>query len=115
MAHSGRPAGTHRIDPMSESGRGAARLPETTPVVSPTTSAETSATTSPTKKAGSNGPVLRGILLDVAPPLIAYYGLRALGATPSRGRARGGWTGLQQPRGDPVRRGRSADRLRPHG
>jgi hypothetical protein len=69
------------IDPMSETGRGAPRLPETTPVVSPTTSAETTATAPPTKKARSNGPVLRGILLDVAPPLIAYYGLRALGAS----------------------------------
>lgn len=57
------------IDPMSESGRGAPRLPEA------------SATTSPAKKAHSNGPVLRGILLDVAPPLIAYYGLRALGCS----------------------------------
>lgn len=69
------------IEPMSESGRGAPRLPETTPVASPTTSAETTATTPPTKKARSNGPILRGILLDVAPALIAYYGLRALGAS----------------------------------
>jgi hypothetical protein len=65
------------IEPMSESARGAARLPETTPVASPTTSA----TTPPTKKARSNGPILRGILLDIAPPLIAYYGLRALGTS----------------------------------
>jgi hypothetical protein len=62
------------ICPMSESGRGAPRLPEEAPTTA-------SATTPPTKKAHSNGPVLRGILLDVAPPLIAYYGLRALGCS----------------------------------
>ena len=61
------------IGPMSESGRGAPRLPESTPAAPPTTS--------PAKKAHSNGPILRGILLDVAPPLIAYYGLRALGCS----------------------------------
>ncbi|MDT5289655.1 MAG: hypothetical protein QOG79_4542 [Mycobacterium sp.] len=55
------------IEPMSESGSGAPRLPEASP------------TTAPIKRTRSNGPVLRGILLDVAPPLIAYYGLRALG------------------------------------
>ncbi|MDT5064257.1 MAG: hypothetical protein QOK02_412 [Mycobacterium sp.] len=65
------------IGQMSESGRGAPRLPETTPDAEPTTSA----TTPPPKKPHSNGPVLRGILLDVAPPLIAYYGLRALGCS----------------------------------
>ncbi|MDT5340714.1 MAG: hypothetical protein QOD90_6219 [Mycobacterium sp.] len=42
-------------------------------------SPEASSTASPSKKARSNGPILRGILLDVGPPLIAYYGLRALG------------------------------------
>ena len=57
------------VEPMSESGSGAPRLPETSPTTAPT----------PTKKTRSNGPILRGILLDVAPPLIAYYGLRALG------------------------------------
>ncbi|MDT5363077.1 MAG: hypothetical protein QOC69_4839 [Mycobacterium sp.] len=55
------------IEPMSESGSEAPRLPEASP------------TTAPIKRTRSNGPVLRGILLDVAPPLIAYYGLRALG------------------------------------
>jgi hypothetical protein len=58
---------------MSESGSGATRLPEASPTTAPATSA--------TKKAHSNGPVLRGILLDVAPPLVAYYGLRALGCS----------------------------------
>ncbi|MEH3128839.1 MAG: hypothetical protein PGN27_02625 [Mycolicibacterium neoaurum] len=29
----------------------------------------------------SSGPVLRGILLDVAPPLVAYYGLRSAGVS----------------------------------
>ena len=52
-------------------------MPESTPAAPPTTSA----TAPPTKKAHSNGPILRGILLDVAPPLIAYYGLRALGCS----------------------------------
>lgn len=51
------------------------------PEASPSTAPATSATTPPNKKAHSNGPALRGILLDVAPPLIAYYGLRALGCS----------------------------------
>jgi hypothetical protein len=58
---------------VSESGSGATRLPEASPSTAPATPATT--------KAHSNGPVLRGILLDVAPPLIAYYGLRALGCS----------------------------------
>lgn len=61
------------VRPVSESASGAARLPEASPT--------TPATTPPPKKAHSNGPVLRGILLDVAPALIAYYGLRALGCS----------------------------------
>jgi hypothetical protein len=48
---------------MSESGRETSRLPGAQPA----------------HPASSMRPVLRGILLDVAPPLIAYYGLRALG------------------------------------
>jgi hypothetical protein len=62
---------------MSESGSGAPRLPDTTATTEPTTPA----TTTPIEKERSNGPILRGILLDVAPPLIAYYGLRALGTS----------------------------------
>jgi hypothetical protein len=69
------------IESMSESASGAARLPEAPATTALTGAPTTSATTSPTKKARPNGPVLRGILLDVAPPLIAYYGLRALGAS----------------------------------
>lgn len=52
-------------------------MPETTSGPAPTTPATTPAA----KEAHSNGPVLRGILLDIAPPLIAYYGLRALGTS----------------------------------
>jgi hypothetical protein len=52
------------IEAMTESGRAAPRLP---------------ATTEAAEKAPSNGPIVRGILLDVAPPLIAYYGLRGVG------------------------------------
>lgn len=48
---------------MSESGRETSRLPGAQPA----------------HPGASMRPVLRGILLDVAPPLIAYYGLRALG------------------------------------
>ena len=57
------------VEPVTESGRGAPQSSEASPI------------TSPTKKPRSNGPVLRGILLDVAPALIAYYGLRALGCS----------------------------------
>jgi hypothetical protein len=51
------------VEPMSESGSGATPLPEI----------------SPTKPTRSIRPVLRGLLLDIGPPLIAYYGLRAIG------------------------------------
>jgi hypothetical protein len=50
---------------MSESGRDTSRLPGAQPV----------------KPATSMRPVLQTVLLDVAPPLIAYYGLRAAGAS----------------------------------
>lgn len=65
------------IGAMTESGSGAPRLPET----APTTARTTPATTESTEKVRSNGPIVRGILVDVAPPLIAYYGLRALGTS----------------------------------
>jgi uncharacterized membrane protein len=50
---------------MSESGRDTSRLP----------GAQSA------KPATSMRPVLQTVLLDVAPPLIAYYGLRAAGAS----------------------------------
>jgi uncharacterized membrane protein len=48
---------------VSESGSEAPRSPEAPPTTPPR----------------SIRPVLRGVLLDIAPPLTAYYGLRALG------------------------------------
>jgi hypothetical protein len=50
---------------MSESGRDTSRLPDAAPA----------------KPVSSMRPVLQTVLVDVAPPLIVYYGLRAAGAS----------------------------------
>ena len=64
-AHSRRTGTAPTVGPMSESGRDTSRLPDAQPA----------------RPATSVRPVLQTVLLDVAPPLIAYYGLRAAGAS----------------------------------